>query len=163
MFSLFPQHTTHAHHLLPHDSEVHLLWYDNKTKSFQPGTQQFAYIYRQGSKQLVFIESDANVTVLTQFNGRDYDLPPYSVSLVDESGTELYNTGKVLPARVRPYNTLSHTHSLSTLLRLQGSQYRLAPNLFSGECGGSHSPLNRLVSSHRCHGTSLGWWVKLGW
>jgi len=81
--------------------EQHLLWYNNKTKSWQQGKQQLAFVYKTGQKQLAFVENDANVSVVTQFNGRSYDMPAYSVSLVDGTGKELYNTAKVLPARSR--------------------------------------------------------------
>lgn len=80
--------------------EQHLLWFNNQTQKFQQGNQQFAYVYKMG-RELAFVESDANVWVLTQYNGKNYDMPPYSVSLVDETGKELYNTAKVAAARVR--------------------------------------------------------------
>lgn len=89
-------------------NEQHLPWLDPATGKFEPGTQQLAFVYgTAGSQGIAFIESQANVAVLTQFNGRNYTMPPYSVVFVDlKSGDVVYNTAQVAPAATHRETTV---------------------------------------------------------
>ena len=60
--------------------------------------QTFAYVYKANdtsNDQLIFILNMANKDYTLPFNGSNYDVPANSVSLIDNTGKEIYNTAKV--------------------------------------------------------------------
>ena len=75
-------------------SAVALPWWNGN--QWENGTQQYAYIYSPNSnKGVVFIENDAGISITTRYNGKNYTLPEYSVSIVDMFGNEVFNSGKI--------------------------------------------------------------------
>ena len=42
-----------------------------------------AYVYDEGGPAVAFVENQASVYVLTEYNGRQYDMPPTSTFIVD--------------------------------------------------------------------------------
>ena len=77
------------------NNSVHLLVYDNSTKTWVTGTDQIAFAYQVGDKNVSFVENDAAKEFLVQYNGKVIRMPPESVAIVDSSDTVVYHSGVV--------------------------------------------------------------------
>ncbi|KAH3746266.1 Beta-galactosidase 5 [Pelomyxa schiedti] len=77
------------------DTPVHLTWFNNKTQQFEEGTQQLAYVYGTTGNEFIFLENQADIYILSQFRGKNFTLPDYSVTFVDSNLNELYCTAKI--------------------------------------------------------------------
>lgn len=79
--------------------QVVVPWFDNSTQRFENGTQQYAFTYSSSQSgalgPIMFVESVASVWVQVLVHGVTISMPPNSISLVDKTGTELWNSAKI--------------------------------------------------------------------
>ena len=90
---------------------IPLLWLNNQTGHFEPGVQQLAFAYNSAANpalNVAFIENQAGICVTTMYNNVQYNMPPQSMSVIDASGNELWNSWKVpAPTMHRVNQTVS--------------------------------------------------------
>ena len=77
------------------NNSVHLLVYDNSSKTWIIGKDQIAFLYHVGDKNVSFVENDAAKECLVQYKGKVIYMPPESVAIVDSSNTVVYHSGVI--------------------------------------------------------------------
>ncbi len=60
-----------------------VFWRYAETHQFENGTQQYAYVYANATTSVAFIHNEANVWVLTKFQGLELDMTPGTVFVFD--------------------------------------------------------------------------------
>ena len=77
------------------NNPVHLLYYNNKTKRFENGTQQVAFVYDNGGARIVFIQNSASIQLVVEYENMKFTMQPMSIMMMDEMNNILYDSSKV--------------------------------------------------------------------
>jgi len=77
------------------NNAIHLLYYDNKTKQFENGTQQLAFIYDNSDGRIVFVQNSASVELMVEYDSMKFPMQPMSIIVLDKTNSILFDSSKV--------------------------------------------------------------------
>ncbi|XP_065908051.1 uncharacterized protein [Dysidea avara] len=83
------------------DNPIHLMYYNNKTKQFENGTQQLAFVYNNSAGRIVFLQNSASVELMVEYNNMKFVMQPLSIIVLDRMNTILFDSSKVNSTGVR--------------------------------------------------------------
>ena len=124
------------------NNSVHLLVYDNTSKTWVKGTNQIAFLYQVGSENVSFVENDAAKECVVQYNGKAIYMPPLSVAVVDSANTVVYHSGII----IGPQNYTRGYHATGVLKDSKWSSW-VEPMNFTGALKARY-PLEQLSVTH---------------
>ena len=90
------------------NNPVHLLYYNNKTKKFENGTQQLAFIYDNDAGRIVFIQNSASVELVVEYDNMKFTMQQMSIIVLDKMNTILYDSSKVNSTGLRIKRVYTH-------------------------------------------------------
>jgi len=77
------------------NNAIHLLYYDNKTKQFENGKQQLAFIYDNNDGRIVFVQNSASVELMVEYDSMKLLMQPMSIIVLDKTNSILFDSSKV--------------------------------------------------------------------
>ena len=77
------------------NNPVHLLYYNNKTKRFENGTQQVAFVYDNNAGRIIFIQNSATIELVVEYDNMKFTMQPMSIMMLDKMNNILYDSSKV--------------------------------------------------------------------
>ena len=90
------------------NNPVHLLWYNNKTKKFENGTQQVAFEYDNDAGQIVFVQNSASVELVVEYDDMKFTMQPMSIIVLDKMNSVLYDSSVVNSTGLRTKRVYIH-------------------------------------------------------
>ena len=90
------------------NNPVHLLWYNNKTKKFENGTQQVAFVYDNTAGRIVFVQNSASVELVVKYDDMKLTMRPMSIIVLDKMNCVLYDSSMVDSAGLRTKRVYIH-------------------------------------------------------
>ena len=83
------------------NTPIHLLYYDNKTKKFENGTQQLAFVYDNSAGRIVFVQNSASVELMVEYESMKLLMQPMSIIVLDKMNSILFDSSKVNSSGLR--------------------------------------------------------------
>ena len=90
------------------NNPVHLLWYNNKTKKFENGTQQVAFVYNNTAGRIVFVQNSASVELIVEYDDMKLTMRPMSIIVLDKMNSVQYDSSMVNSTGLRTKRVYIH-------------------------------------------------------